>query len=146
MEEIMIVTFDFDNTLTVTQFDLSDWWFTKDAGPNFVMLQCMIDHLENGNDVHIVTSRRDSHASRDEVNQFLIRHGVHHKLAGIHFTNGNLKADKLFELDASQHHDDDEEEIAALHEGCEGILVTNGFLDAFGKVCDPMEERFKFPE
>jgi FMN phosphatase YigB (HAD superfamily) len=139
----MIVTFDFDNTLTVTQFDPDDGWFTKDAGPNRVMLQSLIAHVENGNDVHIVTSRKETPESREEIEKFLNKNKVFDKVSGVHFTFPELKAGKLAELGSLRHHDDDEEEIAHLPEDCEGILVKNGHRDVDGNICDPMEDRFR---
>ena len=67
----MIVTFDFDNTLTQVQFDPDDGCFSKPAGPNLVMVQCLQAHLKNGNEVHIVTSRHENDRSINEINGFM---------------------------------------------------------------------------
>ena len=42
----------------------------------------------------------------------------------VHYTNGDLKAQKLLELGVSKHWDDDEDEVAAADEaGIEAVLV-----------------------
>ena len=44
------------------------------------------------------------------------------KVAGIHFTNGNLKIGKLRELGSELHYDDDTEELEALQgTGIKGV-------------------------
>jgi hypothetical protein len=47
--------------------------------------------------------------------------GVLDRLAGVHFTEGQLKHDTLERLGSRQHFDDDPEELAHLPEGCRGI-------------------------
>ena len=60
--------------------------------------------------------------------------------------NGDLKAELIEKLGVFRHHDDDPDEIAALPESCEDILVKNGCVDAEGVVCDPLEPRFMFSD
>ena len=139
----MIVTFDFDNTLTQVQFDPDDGCFSKPAGPNLVMVQCLQAHLKNGNEVHIVTSRHENDRSINEINGFLIEHMLH-EVASVRFTNGALKADCLHSLNSSRHHDDDHVELDNLPPDCEGIFIPTGWLDEHGTVCDPDDPHFHF--
>ena len=138
----MNVSFDFDNTLTMTQWSDEDGWFFKDAGPNLVMVQCMHAHIAMGNKVHIITSRFESTKSKTDILRLLSTHGLGTKVSGIHFTDGELKANQIIELDISRHFDDDPEELAALPAHCAGVLINNTFLDRDGCVCDPLDPQF----
>ena len=138
----MVITFDFDNTLTRVAFDPEDGCFSKPAGPNFVMVQCLKAHIANGNDVHIVTSRVKSEKSVEEINEFLEENDL--RGVPVHFTDGRLKNDVLKVLLSRRHHDDDREELDNLPFGCEGLFVPNGWLDENGQVCNPDDPRFKF--
>ena len=137
----MNVSFDFDNTLTVSSWCPEEWDFVH-FGPNLVMVQCVHAHLKNGNEVHIVTSRKASKKSRKEIEQFLKDNDLFSLVSGIHFSDGALKAKCIEALGIGRHHDDDGCEINALQNGCEGVLVKNGFVDEFGNTCDPFDPRF----
>ena len=65
------VSFDFDNTLTVMRFNPDDGIFCDFHGPNLVMIQCMHAHVKNGNEVHVITSRNESVASKTEIMRLL---------------------------------------------------------------------------
>ena len=140
------VSFDFDNTLTVMRFNPDEGIFCDFHGPNLVMLQCMHAHIQNGNEVHVITSRTESTASKTEIMRLLANNGLVRKIEAIHFTNVQLKAGLIRKLGIFRHHDDDPEEIAALPPSCDGILVKNGCVDAEGVVCDPLDPRFFFTE
>ena len=142
----MKVSFDFDNTLTVMKFNPDEGIFCDFHGPNLVMIQCMHAHIENGNEVHVITSRNESAKSKTEIMRLLTNNGLIKKIGGIHFTNGDLKVGVINSLGVKRHHDDDPTELGALPKECEGILVKNGCVDAEGVVCDPLEPRFLFPE
>jgi hypothetical protein len=128
-----IVTFDFDDTLTQTQWDPQDECF-KYIGPNLTILQILRDNLQLGNEVHIVTSRFGPEMNKDgdtwdraqpAILPFLREHLSHdlEKLASVHWC-GSLKRDKLAELGSSRHYDDDKVELSGLPDGCTGVLVT----------------------
>jgi hypothetical protein len=140
------VSFDFDNTLTVMRFNPDEGIFCDFHGPNLVMIQCMHAYVEMGREVFVVTSRNESVKSKTEIMRLLTNNGLIKKVAGLRFTNGAPKADTISSLGITRHYDDDPDEIAALPESCEGILVKNGCVDAEGVVCDPLEPRFLFPE
>ena len=130
----MLVTFDFDNTLTISRWDEEEETFTH-VGPNLVMLQCLKAHLAMGNEVMIVTSRHEKNEDNPpstfndspRVRQFLEEQGILQSISSIHFTNGDWKGPLLEALESSRHHDDDEEELSRLPAGCEGIFVGNGW-------------------
>ena len=138
------VSFDFDNTLTVMRFNPDEGIFCDFHGPNLVMIQCMDAHLQNGNEVHVITSRDESTASKTEIMRLLANNGLVRKIEAIHFTNGQLKAGLIRKLGIFRHYDDDPEEIAALPPSCDGVLVKNGCVDADGVVCDPLDPKFFF--
>ncbi len=125
-----VITFDFDDTLTQTQWD-PEWEEFRFVGPNLVMLQALRAHVEMGDEVHIVTSRimQKPEASRPDgqpsVGAFLREHlsDVSKRLAGVHFTSGELKWKKLVELGTEKHFDDDPCELEALPPGIQGIRV-----------------------
>ena len=140
------VSFDFDNTLTVMRFNPDEGIFCDFHGPNLVMLQCMLAHVQNGSEVHVITSRNESVASKTEIMRLLTNNGLVRHVKAIHFTNGELKAGLIEKLGVFRHHDDDPDEIAALPPSCDGILVKNGCVDADGVVCDPLDLRFFFKD
>ena len=128
-----VITFDFDDTLTQTQWDPEDECF-KFVGPNPVTLKVLQANLQLGNNVHVVTSRfgpeMDAEGdtwdrAQPAVLPFLREHlGPDlEKLAGVHWC-GSLKRDKLAELGADRHYDDDKVELAGLPIGCTGVLVS----------------------
>ena len=138
----MVITFDFDSTLTRVAFDPEDGCFSRPAGPNLIMVQCLKAHISNGNDVHVVTSRVHSDDSQKEIEDFLMENGI--KGVPVHHTGGKPKRDTLKVLLSRRHHDDDQEELDNLPFGCEGLFVPNGWLDENGKACDPDDPRFHF--
>jgi len=127
-----VITFDFDDTLTQTQWDQEEENF-RFMGPNLAMIQCLRAHLDNGNDVHVVTSRMgpemdgEGHTwshSQPAVLPFLREHlgPDFDRLSGVHWCGG-LKKGKLAELGSARHYDDDGVELSDLPEGCSGVLV-----------------------
>ena len=121
-----VVTFDFDDTLlwtSVIRDEDGDYLEHVPAGKNTEVFPIFLKMLNNPDvEVHIVTSRHGKPAdpnapvpsSYTEVFDQLKAWGVIDKVAGIHFTNGNLKAGKLRELGSELHYDDDTEELEAL--------------------------------
>jgi len=129
-----VITFDFDDTLTQTQWDTEEECF-RFIGPNLMTLQQMRDHLNRGDVVHVVTSRMgpdrlsdtpDVITGQPSVAAFLLEHlgDDRKRLAGVHFTAGDLKWRLLHELDSDKHFDDDPCELEALPPGCVGVRVA----------------------
>ena len=145
------VTFDFDDTLTLTA--PCEEWGSVHVGPHLENI-ALLKRLESeGNTIYIVTSRVaageagpiptphpcvaecSSHppGSMDRevvVEDFVREHGL--PVEGVEFTDTKLKAMTLFLLGSARHYDDCEEEIAALPEGIEGVLVPCPYWDDFG--------------
>ena len=138
----MVVTFDFDDTLTRQRLD--DDYGIRYMGPNKSSIARLKQHARDGDIVYVVTSRNDYHeANKPELDEygrvishsvrdFLDEQGLMTYVADIHFTNGSLKAGVLKHLGADLHYDDDEQELAELHEDTEGVRVdyeTGAILD-----------------
>jgi len=130
----MIVTFDFDDTLTHTQWD-EKWEEFRFVGPNLGTIESLKKHLSDGDEVHIVTSRvgpksvddtREGWPGQPSVGTFLreFMGDVLEQITGVHFTSGNLKWKKLVELGSEKHFDDDPCELEALPPGIHGIRVS----------------------
>jgi hypothetical protein len=127
-----IVTFDFDDTLTQTQWSHDEECFIF-VGPNHKMCNILREHINDGDTVHIVTSRTGPTINSDgfilphgqpSIRTFLQEHlsDVLERLAGVHFTGG-LKRETLIELRSTKHFDDDSVELNNLPDSCAGVLV-----------------------
>jgi hypothetical protein len=127
-----VITFDFDDTLTQTQWDHDDECF-KFVGPNRQMITQLVSQIALGNEVHVVTSRMgpalDAHgdaaiAGQPAILPFLREHlgDNTERLAGVHWCGG-MKRAKLTELGSIRHFDDDPVELANLPPGCSGVHV-----------------------
>jgi hypothetical protein len=103
-------TFDFDNTLTITEFD-------EDLGMVFKedrlsVLEILKESLPNA---AIVTSRHDTLKNREEIAAFLVRNEITE--CDIHFTNGAPKASIVQALGSQIHFDDDSAELITFGNG-----------------------------
>lgn len=116
-----VITFDFDDTLL--------WWgVTRDEdgeieemvpmGQNPHTWHRLMRALDSGAEVHVVTARQERRRADTEAH--LAEWGVLDRLAGVHFTNGQLKRDMLEVLGSRLHHDDDLDELENLPPGCRG--------------------------
>jgi hypothetical protein len=125
----MVITFDFDDTLRLTKLlrdedgDITgEIDYTDDKNP--VVFPEFEAALDRGDTVYVVTSRKEK--TRTEVEKWLERKLIIRDengkvltdrfalLAGIHFTGGQLKRDKLQDLGSQIHYDDDDAEGEAL--------------------------------
>jgi hypothetical protein len=129
-----VITFDFDDTLTQTQWDNEEENF-RFIGPNIVICQALRACVEMGDQVHIVTSRHGPEMNskgdvllhgQPSVQGFIREHlaDVADQIAGVHFTSGALKWHLLHELRSDKHFDDDRCELEALPPGIQGVLVS----------------------
>jgi hypothetical protein len=143
----MVITFDFDDTLKLTKLlrdedgDIAGIDYTGDE-PNVLILSKLKKALDAGHVVHIVTSRHWSEASEEGMKKWLATqladHGGLAALAGIHFTDGKLKRDKLLSLGSQLHFDDSPEELLALPKSIRKVQVRN--LDPSWDPPAPMTE------
>jgi hypothetical protein len=121
----MVITFDFDDTLLWTRAIRDDSGNIEDtvpmgASPHTMPL--LLAALDRGDEVHIVTSRL-ARLWREDTLAHLREWGVLDRLAGVHFTGGQLKLFTLAILGADVHHDDDPVELENLPDACRGVLA-----------------------
>lgn len=123
----MVVTFDFDDTLLYRSIE-----FDEDGdvmmphkivgdGRNPMGFYHLLEHLDAGDEVHIVTSRIA--AKLPEVEEWLQKWGVRGRIRGVHATNMMWKVSKLKELGSSIHYDDDLEELSKLPPSIKGVNI-----------------------
>ena len=110
-----IYSFDFDNTLI--RYETLEDGDVEYLGPHEENIALLKDLVEQGNKVIIVTSRSRPNKPKfdwdkaptpeEAIQEFEL------PVEEVHYTYGNLKADKLMELGVTKHWDDDDDEIAA---------------------------------
>jgi len=110
------VTFDFDNTIAMSHMDLSseDVEYIFD-GYNKPIINLIKKYINDGYDVHIVTSRHESKEGMfpdDTVRKHLDKLSLSHYFTPerVHYTNGSPKTETLNKLGSTLHYDDDMEE------------------------------------
>ena len=133
MYEPKTITFDFDNTIMMTRPD-EDWGQVVD-GPNKDVIKLMKKHKQMGDQVIVVTSRMqrnetggpydpDHPAYMPSVAEYLEKYGV--EVDRVMFTDGDLKAETLAQINSDLHFDDDEEELNAADEkGIKTVQIRN---------------------
>ena len=110
-----IYSFDFDNTLI--RYETLEDGDVEYLGPHEENIALLKDLVEQGNKGIIVTSRSRPNKPKfdwdkaptpeEAIQEFEL------PVEEVHYTYGNLKADKLMELGVTKHWDDDDDEIAA---------------------------------
>jgi hypothetical protein len=125
-----IITFDFDDTLTQTQWDPANERF-RYIGPNRAMLKTLLQHVEVEDEAHIIVTRLDPEFVDDPFSQPAPARWLQQqlgdqakRLAGVHYTSQDLKWRLIHELGSTKHYDDDQCEIDALPPGCVGVRVA----------------------
>ena len=110
-----VVTFDFDNTI-VKSFQNNidgDEIQYQFGGINEAIIERIKSFKKKGATVFVVTARNvDLEVPESEVSTILKRLNI--EVDGIFYTNGELKAQKLYELGSSLHYDDDPKEHDAI--------------------------------
>ena len=121
-----IYSFDFDNTL-IKYHTLEDGDVVY-LGPHEENIQLVKDLTSEGNKIIIVTSRSKLKGEKrpwDEAptpEEAIVEFEL--PIEEVHYTYGNLKADKLMELGVTKHWDDDDDEVAAAWAaGIEAVAV-----------------------
>ncbi len=110
-----VVTFDFDNTIVKsfsnkTVDDVEQYQF---GGVNKEIIKRIKRFKQSGKTVLIVTSR-NKHLENDEYSVKTMLDRLKIEVDGIFYTNGEPKAQKLYELGSTLHYDDDPEEREAI--------------------------------
>ena len=114
-----LVTFDFDDTLTVPFKDKEGFWLSGGYQPNFDTIKILQDTSAQGHVVSIVTSRPYTEGSEKKIKAFVEKYEL--PVDELVFTNGGWKADVLEEMASILHYDDDLEELERIK--AKGIAV-----------------------
>lgn len=112
-----VITFDFDNTIVKSFENNSDGMHInyQFGGLNKQIIARIKKFKESGATVMVVTSRNvHQETPEDSVDTMLKKLNL--KVDGIFYTNGNPKAQKLYELGSTLHYDDDPKEHEAIKE------------------------------
>lgn len=113
----MLVTFDFDSTLTTPVKESFPWgsetfWEADVDTPNEKVLDILQAFVDEGHRVEIVTTR--DRTNSEEVFGFINKHSL--PVRDVHFTDGDDKLETLEELGSDMHFDDDMRELERLRE------------------------------
>ena len=115
-----LVTFDFDDTLTLPIKDKEGYWLSGGCQPNMETIAIMKEMDGRGYEIAIVTSRPRTAGSDERIGAFIMEHEL--PITRVVFTNGQWKADILEEMGSVLHYDDDKEELKRIK--AKGISVV----------------------
>ena len=115
-----LVTFDFDDTLTLPIKDEEGYWLSGGHQPNMETIEMVKEMDGRGHDIAIVTSRTRTPGSDQKIGAFIMEYEL--PVTQTVFTNGQWKADILEEMGSVLHYDDDLEELSRIEE--KGIAVV----------------------
>ena len=116
-----LVTFDFDDTLTLPFKDKEGYWVSGGSVPNMETIATMKELGDRGHEIAIVTSRVFSNGSKERIGVFVMEHELPVE-RDVVFTNGEWKAGFLEEMGSVLHYDDDLEELSRIE--AKGIAVV----------------------
>ena len=105
-----LVTFDFDDTLTLPIKDNEGYWVSGGSVPNEKTIATMKDIAARGHEVAIVTSRICTDSSKERIAMFVMEHELPVE-RDVVFTNKEWKADFLEEIGSVLHFDDSKDEL-----------------------------------
>jgi 8-oxo-dGTP pyrophosphatase MutT (NUDIX family) len=120
MEEKMVVTFDFDNTIAMSHITfISDEPEFIFESYNDVIISKIMKHIHNGDEVYIVTARdkaKEDLFPTDNIPYHLKKIGLDGYFLPdrVFYTNDQPKLKLLRKLESEMHWDDNMEEIIAL--------------------------------
>ena len=112
----MLVTFDFDATLTKPVKESFAWqdttfWETS-TQPREKILDILQAFVDEGHEVRVVTTRDNRNSM--EVFDFIHEHSL--PVRDVHFTNGDPKRETLLELGSDLHFDDSIRDLELLED------------------------------
>ena len=116
-----LITFDFDDTLTLPFKDKEGYWVSGGYVPNLETIATMKALGIQGHEIAIVTSRPFTSGSKEKITFFIMEHELPVE-RDIVFTNGEWKADFLEQMGVVCHYDDDLEELSRIK--AKGIAVV----------------------
>jgi len=110
-----VVTFDFDQTVVKSFLNKSvdGEEVFQFGGVNKEIIKRIKSHKQAGKTVFIVTSRKN-HLEGDDNSVKSILKKLKIEVDGVFYTNGEPKAQKLYELGSELHYDDDPAELEAI--------------------------------
>jgi 8-oxo-dGTP pyrophosphatase MutT (NUDIX family) len=110
-----VVTFDFDNTVVKSFYNTSAQGeeIYQFGGVNKEVIKRIAAFKKSGTTVFIVTSRDNALDHEDSSVENLVRR-LQIEVDGIFYTNGQTKAQRLYELGSRLHYDDDPKEHDAI--------------------------------
>ena len=121
MQMRKLVTFDFDDTLTLPIKDNEGYWVSGGSVPNEKTIATMKEIDARGHEVAIVTSRICTEGSKERIAMFVMEHELPVE-RDVVFTNKEWKADFLEEIGSVLHFDDSKEELERIE--AKGIQVV----------------------
>ncbi len=121
MQMRKLVTFDFDDTLTLPIKDNEGYWVSGGSVPNEKTIATMKEIAARGHEVAIVTSRICTESSKERIAMFVMEHELPVE-RDVVFTNKEWKADFLKEMGSVLHFDDSKEELERIE--AKGIQVV----------------------
>jgi len=150
-EEPSVVTFDFDDTLSLSHWgeEEDDW---VHDGPNPIMINKLKKFIADpSTTVYIVTSRFEEYEPKalensyqKAVQEFLDDQGLN--IDGIYFTNGQSKINKLLELGSTMHHDDDPGDIIDAKANDIEAIISDPYGDYGDLEASEIKQREQEPE
>lgn len=110
-----VVTFDFDNTIVKSFYNKSAQGeeIYQFGGVNKEIIKRIAAFKKSGTTVFVVTTRDNGLDHEDSSVENLLRR-LKIEVDGIFYTNGQTKAQRLYELGSRLHYDDDPEEHKAI--------------------------------
>ena len=110
-----VVTFDFDNTIVKSFLNktVDGNEIYQFGGVNKEIIKRIKSFKQSGKTVFIVTSR-DNHLEDEQSSVRSMLNRLNIQVDGVFYTNGELKAKKLYELGSTLHYDDDPKEREAI--------------------------------
>jgi ADP-ribose pyrophosphatase YjhB (NUDIX family) len=111
-----VVTFDFDGTIIKSYEESNDGDETiyQYGGKNPQIIARIKKFKQSGTTVLVVTSRTQAlEVPESSIQAMLAKFSIN--VDGVFYTNGDKKAQKLYELGSSLHYDDDPAERDAIH-------------------------------
>ena len=107
-----LVTFDFDDTLTLPYYDKEEELWTSGLEPNKKTISALKKFASKGYEVKIVTSRHGTGKHKKDVATFAKKHNL--PVKDIIFTNGKDKVHTLLRIGSVLHYDDDPHELSLI--------------------------------
>ena len=149
-KEPTVVTFDFDDTLSLSHWGEEEDEWVHD-GPHKPFISKLQQYKNQGNTVYVVTSRSEKYEpkalenpNQRAVQEFLDEHGI--SVDGVYFTNGQSKIETLLQLGSTVHHDDDPGDILDARANNIEAVISDPYKDYGELESDELQRREQEPE